>query len=221
MIVLMRFFGRRMVSIVNQEKAMRAIFTLLAAFAASGSAGHNGSSIHVRRAKRTAFLILEQSSPPSRSENFTKRKEKRMIRANLSLLAVFAVLAAPKLGTANETPKPEMIEPVNGKLCVYGGACSRSISFQGAYENLQDAFAAAETYRTKRKLRFVTVRTGAHKNDYIGDRATQYKVYRRGVGCGNWFLYATVESADKAKDIADMLRTELSPVEIVRHYATE
>jgi hypothetical protein len=144
-----------------------------------------------------------------------------MIRTNLSLLAVLVVLAAPALGTANETPKPEKIEPLKEKFYVYGGGCSRSIRLQGTYENLQDAFAAAETYRTKEKLRFVTVRTGAHKEDYFGDRATQYKVYRRGIRCGNWFLHATVESAAKAKEMADKLRTELSPVEIVGHYAAE
>jgi hypothetical protein len=134
-----------------------------------------------------------------------------MIRTNLSLLAVLAILAAPDLGTTGE--------PSKEKFYVYGGGCSRSIRLQGTYENLKDAFAAAEKYRTREKLRFVTVRTGAHAKDYFGNQATQYKVYRRSLRCGNWSLLAAVEGADRAKAMADKLKTELAPVEIVGHYA--
>jgi hypothetical protein len=88
---------------------------------------------------------------------------------------------------------------------------------QGTYENLKDAFAAAETYRTREKLRFVTVRTGAHEKDYFGNQATQYEIYRRGIRCWNWVLHATAESADRAKAMADKLKTDLTPVEIVGH----
>ena len=90
---------------------------------------------------------------------------------------------------------------------------------QGTYENIKDAFAAAESFRTTKKLSFVTVRTGAHEKDYFGSGATQYKVYRRGLRCGNWLLHATVQSADRAKELADKLTTDNSPVEIVGHYA--
>jgi hypothetical protein len=144
-----------------------------------------------------------------------------MIRTNLSLLAVLATLAAPAPGTANERPKPEKVEPSKEKFYVYGGGCSRSIRLRGTYENINDAFAAAETYRAKENLRFVTVRTGAHGKDYFGDRATQYRVYRRGIRCGNWFLHATVEGAGQAKEMADKLKTEHSPVEIVGYCAAE
>ncbi len=144
-----------------------------------------------------------------------------MIRTNLSLWAVLAILAVPALGTANETSKPAKIEASKEKFYVYGGGCSRSISLQGTYENLKDAFAAAETCRTKKKLKFVTVRTGAHEKDYFGNGATQYRVYRRGIRCGNWFLHATVDSAAKAKELADKLKTEHSPVEIVGYYAAK
>jgi hypothetical protein len=144
-----------------------------------------------------------------------------MIRTTLSLFAVLTVLAAPAPGTANETPGPEQLQPSKEKFYVYGGGCSRSIRLQGTYENIEEAFAAAETYRTKEKLKHVTVRTGAHEKDYFGDSATQYKVYRRGIRCGNWILHATVDSAAKAKEMADKLRTELSPVEIIGCYAAE
>jgi hypothetical protein len=141
-----------------------------------------------------------------------------MIRKKLCLLAVMATLAAPALGPANEKTKPEKGQPAKEKFYVYGGGCSRSIRLQATYDTIKDAFAAAETYRTKKKLRFVTVRTGAHAKDYFGNGAAQYKVYRRGIRCGNWFLHATVDSAAKAKEMADKLKTKLSPVEIVGHY---
>jgi hypothetical protein len=149
------------------------------------------------------------------------KKEDQMIRTNLFLLAVLAIQAAPALGTTDETPRPEKVEAPKEKFYVYGGGCSRSIRLQGTYENLEDAFAAAETFRTKEKLKFVTVRTGAHEKDHFGDSATQYKVYCRRIRCGNWALLATVDSADKAKEMADKLKTEHSPVEIVGHYAAE
>jgi hypothetical protein len=144
-----------------------------------------------------------------------------MIRTNLSLVAVLVILVAPALGTANESARREKPELAKEKFYVYGGGCSRSIQLRGTYENLKDAFAAAETFRTKQKLKFVTVRTGAHDKDYFGSSATQYRVYIRGARCGNWFLHATVQSADKAKEMADKLKTEHAPVEIVGYYAAK
>jgi hypothetical protein len=147
-----------------------------------------------------------------------------MIRTKLSLFAVLAALAAPALGTA-AAPRTANGEPAKEKFYVYGGSCSRSIRLQGTYEDIRDALEAAQKYRTEAKLRFVTVRTGAHDRDYFGNGATHYKVYRkidgRRAGCGNWFLQATVSSAAEAKKVADKLQTGLSPVEIVGHYAAK
>jgi hypothetical protein len=143
-----------------------------------------------------------------------------MIRTILSLLAVLTFLAAATPGTANEPATRKKIEPPKEKYYIYGGGCSRSIRLQGTYETLADAFAAAEKFRTG-GMKFVTVRTGEHTKDYFGDSATQYQVYRRGIRCGNWLLHATVDSAAKAKDMADKLKTERSPVEIVGYYAAE
>ncbi|HKB35322.1 MAG TPA: hypothetical protein VKD72_02645 [Gemmataceae bacterium] len=142
-----------------------------------------------------------------------------MIRTNLSLVAVLAILVAPALGAANESARREKTEPAKEKYYVYGGGCSRSIELRGTYDNLNDAFAAAETFRTKQKMNWVTVRTGAHDKDYFGSSATQYRVYVRRIRCGNWVLHSTVQSADKAKEMADKLKTERSPVEIVGYHA--
>ena len=144
-----------------------------------------------------------------------------MIRTNLSLAAVLAILVGPALGTANESVRREKTEPAKEKFYVYGGGCSRSIELRGTYENLNDAFAAAEMFRTKQKLKWVTVRTGAHDKDYFGSSATQYRVYIRRPRCGNWVLHATVQKADKAKEMVDKLKTERSPVEIVGYYAAK
>jgi hypothetical protein len=148
--------------------------------------------------------------------------EGRMIRTNLFTLAVLVVLAATGLGTAAEAPKPEPVGPQQEKFYVYGGGCSRSIRLQGTYENVKDAFAAAETFRTKEKLSYVTVRTGAADRDHFGNGATEYKVYRlSGCRCPTWSLYAKAETADKAKEIAEKLKADSSPVEIVGYYAAK
>src|SRR5439155_18357316 len=123
-----------------------------------------------------------------------------MIRTILSVFTALLILAVPALG---ESSRPEKIDPPKGKFFVYGGGCSRSIRLQGTSENLEDAFAAAERFRTKDKLNYVTVRTGAHEKDYFGDKATQYKVHHRERKCGTWVLDATVERADRASEMAD------------------
>ena len=144
-----------------------------------------------------------------------------MFRAFLSRLAILAFLAVPAFGTETDTSRSARIEPAREKFHVYGGRCSRSIQLQGTYDNIKDAFAAAETFRTKENMRFVTVRTGAHDRDYFGTSATQYKVYRLETKCGNWLVHATVDSDVKAKELADKLKSEEKSVEIVGYYATK
>jgi hypothetical protein len=143
-----------------------------------------------------------------------------MFRANLVLAAVLIMLLAFTTSPASEVTKQAKTEPAKEKFFVYGGGCSRSIRLQGTYDSLRAAFSAAEQYRTKEKLRFVTVRTGAHEKDYFGNGASQYKVYR--FACrGGLTLHATVEKANKANEIADKLKKEGVRVEIVGHYAAK
>jgi hypothetical protein len=143
-----------------------------------------------------------------------------MIRTILSLLAVLTFLAVATVGTAREPAPRKKTEPPKEKYYVYGGGCSRSIGLKGTYETLDEAFAAAEKFRTG-GMKWVTVRAGAHEKDYFGASATRYQVYRRSLRSGNWVLQATVDSADKAKDMAEKQKTQLSPVEIVGFYAAE
>jgi hypothetical protein len=144
-----------------------------------------------------------------------------MIRTILSLLAVLTFLAVATVGTAREPAPRKKTEPPKEKYYVYGGNCSRSIGLKGTYETLDEAFAAAEKFRTG-GMKWLTVRTGeTSAKDYFGASATQYQVYCRSPRCGNWFLHATVQSADKAKGMAEKLKTQFSPVEIVGLYAAE
>jgi hypothetical protein len=133
-----------------------------------------------------------------------------MIHTTLALVAVLGA-AAPS------TPKE--------KFYVYGGGCSRSIQLRGTYTTIQAACVAAEKLR-KEKQRFVTVRTGAHKKDYFGWNATQYKVYHKASedSCRarfGWVLNKTVEKAKKAREIAEKLKKDGDSVEIVGHYVAK
>src|SRR5262245_41742643 len=136
-----------------------------------------------------------------------------MIGTNLALLTLTgALLLAPA------APANEKAVPAGEKVYVYGGGCSRSIQLQGTYDHAWQACEAAEKLRTKDKLRYVTVRTGAHEKDYFGTNATQYKVYRNRCKL-NWQLQATFDSPEKAKDLADSLKKAGDGVEVVLHYA--
>jgi hypothetical protein len=142
-----------------------------------------------------------------------------MIRTNLALPTFLGILLVAAAGTAsaNEPKKVEKTEAVKEKFCVYAGGCSRSIRLRGTYESLDQAAKAAEKCR-KDKLRFVTVRTGAHERDYFGRGATQYKVYVQGCKKKGWQLHATVASDKKAQEMVDRLKKENIQVEIVGHY---
>src|SRR5881227_3894886 len=110
-----------------------------------------------------------------------------MLRANLTLLTLAGALTLPLDILPNETKKAEnKAAPVKEKFCVYGGGCSRSIRLQASYDSAAEACAAAEKFRSKDKLRFVSVRTGAHDRDYFGRgiKGTQYKVYRNSCRVG-------------------------------------
>jgi len=143
-----------------------------------------------------------------------------MIRTNLALLAVLGILLATPPGRAFEKAPPEKPAKAVEKYYVYGGSCSRSIRLQGTYEHIGQAWEAAEKLRNKEMMKWVSVRSGAHERDYFGTAATQYKVYQ--LLCrGGWRLHATLESADKAKEIADKLKGDGNPIEIVLHYAAK
>jgi len=143
-----------------------------------------------------------------------------MIRTTLALLAVLGIFPASPPCRAFEKAPQEKPEKTLEKFYVYGGGCSRSIRLQGTYEDIRQAWEAAEKLRNKDMMKWVSVRTGAHDRDYFGTAATQYKVYE--ILCkGGGMLHATVESADKAKAIADKLKGEGNPIEIVLRYAAK
>jgi hypothetical protein len=141
-----------------------------------------------------------------------------MIRTTLALLAALVILPASAPGASGPARKVKAAV-AKEKFYVYGGSCSRSIGLRGTYETIEAAFAAAEKFRTKDKLKWVTVRTGKHDKDYFGGNPTQYKVYRRGCRGRTWILHATAEKADKAKEVVEKLRKDAVPVEVVGHYA--
>jgi hypothetical protein len=145
----------------------------------------------------------------------TETKGGHMNRTKLALLAVLAIPLASALAAANQ-PAPQQTATAQEKFYVYGGGCSRSIRLQGTYETIRDAYAAAEKGRSE-GLKYVSVRTGEHDRDYFGNAANEYKVYSKTCK-SSWKLYATVASADKAKEMADQLQKGGSDVEIVRHY---
>ncbi len=141
-----------------------------------------------------------------------------MIRAKLVLLAVITILSQSTPSMADDTAKPEQPEALK-KFCVYGGSCSRSIRVQGSYATIQEAAAAAEKCRTD-KLNYVSIRTGATDNDYFGMGATQYQVYAVGCRVG-WSLQATVDSADKANELAEQFKKDGRRFEVVLVYAAK
>ncbi len=146
-----------------------------------------------------------------------------MLRANLTLLALTGALTLIPAGVSNETKKDEKkAAPVKQKFCVYGGGCSRSIRLQGTYDSVAAACAAAEQFRNKDTLRFVTVRTGgSHDKDYFGFGSgvpgVKYQVYRLLCRSG-WQLHSSLDSADKAKALTDQLTKEGNRIEVVVHY---
>lgn len=139
-----------------------------------------------------------------------------MKRYSVFALALFGLVAVFTSGTAYALPK---LEPFAGKFYVYGGGCSRSIRLQGNYATADEAFTAAQGFREK-GLVWVTVRTGAHEKDWLGNGATTYHVYTQSPRCGNWSVNATVKTAAEAKDLADKLKGErgLRRVEVIGHY---
>ena len=138
-----------------------------------------------------------------------------MIRTKLVLLAVITILAQSTRTMADDAAKPEALK----KFCVYGGSCSRSIRMQGSYATIQEAAIAAEKCRTD-KLNYVTIRTGATGNDYFGMGATQYQVYTVGCRVG-WQLQATVDTEDKANEVAEQYKKDGRRFEVVLVYATK
>lgn len=104
-----------------------------------------------------------------------------------------------------------------GKFFVYGGGCSRSIRLQSSHATLAAAYAAAENCRNKEKLKWVSVRTGAHERDYFGQNATRYDVYTN--PCRGWTLVKSFDNAEKASEFAKQMRQDTNRIEVVRYYA--
>lgn len=115
---------------------------------------------------------------------------------------------------------PNAPTPAKELYSVYGGNCSRSIRLQGSYDTSDAAFAAAEVFRTEKKMLHVSVRAGAHERDHFGNSATECRVYRRNLKCGQWVLRATVATRAEAVARADELRAG-SAVGVVGFYAAK
>lgn len=137
-----------------------------------------------------------------------------MFRVNIASLVALALFVA--VGVAEDKAQQEKKEPTK-KYFVYGGGCSRSIKLQGSYAEIDQAFDAAENFRTKHMMKWISVRTG-NNTDWFGRDAKVYHIYTRGIRCGVWQVSSKVDDYEKASKIVEELTKKGQKADLLAVY---